>query len=54
MSEPFTRTLVFSSYDLGKNAVLVLTFDSEIPGIYKDVFPTVYKCGYSSFFSQRI
>jgi hypothetical protein len=57
MSGQFTRTLNFKCYDLGKDANFILTFDSEeIPGIYKDVFPgpTAYKCGYSSFFSQRI
>jgi hypothetical protein len=55
MSGPFTRTLNFKSHDLGKRVVLILTFDSEkIPGIYKDVYPTAFKCGYSSFLSQRI
>ena len=47
--------MYFKSYDLGIKATLVLTFDSEkIPGIYKDVYPTAFKCGYSSFLSQRI
>jgi hypothetical protein len=55
MSGPFIRKLNFTSRDLGKHADLILTFDSEkIPGIYKAVYPTAYKCGYSSFLSQRI
>jgi hypothetical protein len=55
MSGPFIRKLNFKSYDLGTKATLVLTFDSEkIPGIYKDVYPTAFKCVYSSLLSQRI
>jgi len=47
MSEPeslFTKTLDFRCSDLGKEATLVLTFNSDdTPGIYKTVFPTALK-----------
>ncbi|KAM6494840.1 hypothetical protein JOM56_009463 [Amanita muscaria] len=40
----FTRTLTFRSNKLGRDSVLVLTFDdSSIPGIYHTVFPTAFK-----------
>ena len=46
----FTRTLVFRSYDLGRDSNLILTFDnSKIPGIYKDVFPTAFKYVFTIF-----
>jgi len=40
----YTRSLDFRCNDLGKKAILVLTFNSDdIPDIYKTVFPTALK-----------
>ena len=54
MSHEYSATLIFRSFDLGKDATLVLTFDDTsevaIPGIFKDVFPTVAKYVYSLLF----
>lgn len=45
----FAKILTFRSNDLGKDSILVLTFDdSKIPGIYETVFPTASKYVYSS------
>jgi len=54
MSDEFAVTMNFRCKDLGKESTLVLTFDDEaIPGIFRDVFPTAYKCVYSSLFLQH-
>lgn len=45
----FDRILNFRSHDLGKDSILILTFDdNKIPGIYRKVFPTAFKYAYSS------
>ncbi|KAG1780112.1 hypothetical protein EV702DRAFT_59908 [Suillus placidus] len=43
MSHLFTRNLTFQSNDLGRNAVLMLTFDADMLGLYEDFFPVAWK-----------
>ncbi|KAG2037046.1 hypothetical protein BDR03DRAFT_1092153 [Suillus americanus] len=43
MSHIFTRNLTFESNDLGKEATIMLTFDADMEGLYKDFFPVVWK-----------
>ncbi|KAG2153859.1 hypothetical protein DEU56DRAFT_771423 [Suillus clintonianus] len=42
MSHAFVRNLTFQSNDLGKEATLMLTFDT-MEGLYEDFFPVVWK-----------
>ncbi|KAG1757723.1 hypothetical protein EDB19DRAFT_1658698 [Suillus lakei] len=35
--------LTFQSKDLGKETTLLLTFDSDMPGMYKDYFPVAWR-----------
>ncbi|KIJ04298.1 hypothetical protein PAXINDRAFT_22419 [Paxillus involutus ATCC 200175] len=39
----WTRDLTFKSDDLGHDATLMLTFDQNIEGIYRDSFPACWK-----------
>ncbi|KAG1778273.1 hypothetical protein EV702DRAFT_1196279 [Suillus placidus] len=43
MVHVFTRNLTFQSNNLGKEATLMLTFDGDMEGLYKDFFPVVWK-----------
>ena len=48
----FTRLLTFRCNNLGRDSVFVLIFDNQnIPGIYKNVFPTAFKYACFSVFS---
>jgi hypothetical protein len=41
MSRTFVRNLYFQTKDLGKEATLLLTFDSDVKGIYEICFPAI-------------
>jgi hypothetical protein len=41
MSRTFVRNLYFQTKDLGKEATLLLTFDSDVKGIYEVCFPAI-------------
>lgn len=43
MSHVFTRHLTFQSNNLGKEASIMLAFDSDMDGLYEDFFPVVWK-----------
>ncbi|KAG2339414.1 hypothetical protein BDR05DRAFT_967972 [Suillus weaverae] len=43
MSHVFTRHLTFQSNNLGKEATIMLAFDSDMEGLYEDFFPVVWK-----------
>ncbi|KAG1812441.1 uncharacterized protein BJ212DRAFT_1483075 [Suillus subaureus] len=41
MSSAFVRNLYFQTKDLGKEVTLLLTFDSDVKGIYQTCFPAI-------------
>ncbi|KAG1865870.1 hypothetical protein DFJ58DRAFT_153737 [Suillus subalutaceus] len=43
MSETFVRNLNFQTHDLGREVTLLLTFDGNMKGLYKNVCPIVWK-----------
>lgn len=43
MAHLFTRNLTFKSNNLSKKVTLMLTFDSDMDGLYEDFFPVVWK-----------
>lgn len=43
MSETFLRNLNFQTHNLGREATLLLTFDGDMKGIYKEFCPIVWK-----------
>ncbi|KAG1746085.1 hypothetical protein EDB19DRAFT_1894251 [Suillus lakei] len=43
MSETFVRNLNFQTNDLGREATLLLTFDGNMKGLYKNFYPIVWR-----------
>jgi len=43
MSDFYTRELIFTENNLGKDGVLVVIFDQPVDGLYKEKFPVIWR-----------